>query len=303
MAGTVIVGDFHIGNQVSSRSDDYFCTCLAKLDQILRNFDEIIFLGDIFNTPTLPLEKIQVLFKMFKMWNRDVYTIIGNHDVYEMNTDLSKTALGLLEAVGVIKVLRDNETFELNHFHITALPLKFEDIKPLTSEVQGHNILLGHHFFGLNCSDSLTGEYVKENFKGFSHLILGHDHQSYEPTQAGDMRVLRPGSVLRNACTEYNMTRKPQYLYWNGETFVAVPLEGVKPAEEVFTKSAFNKTLQKEKAYLESLDNLLESQKNKVDFKTKKVRSLKKILEKLDIPRDSMDYLLRLHNRLMITLE
>lgn len=296
-----IVGDLHIGNQVNSRNDDYFGTCLEKLNQVLSENEEILFLGDFFNTPTLPIEKIQALYSLLKNWNRAVYAIRGNHDVYYMNNDLSKTALGLLALTGVVKIIDDNETVELKHYKVTALPLNFKDIAPISVESAGKNhILVGHHFYGLSCSDSLTTDYVRDNFKGFSHLILGHDHKSYEDELVGDIKIVRPGSALRNACTDYNMERTPYYLTWDGSNFTKKFFKA-EPAEKIFTKSAFAKTVQKEKQFLETLDALLESRKNKSDFKTNRVRSLKGIIQTLDIPEASMNYLVRLHERLNIT--
>ena len=81
-----IIGDIHIDSKVSSRKDDYFSTCLEKLEEVANNCKNIIILGDVFNRPTLTNDYFIRLYDFLRYRctckGNNFYTIIGNHDVY-----------------------------------------------------------------------------------------------------------------------------------------------------------------------------------------------------------------------------
>lgn len=297
MSKISIVGDVHIGNQVRSRKDDYFETCLLKLREVLSKSETVIFLGDLFNTPTLELYKIQrvaVLFLEFSHVKK--YTIVGNHDLYNMNlATLDKTALGLLQYFGLQILTPEDNGIEICGKTFDTLPLRFDEIKEKDVSPKS-DILLGHHFFNLPCEDSLNTNITAP----YKAIFLGHDHKEYEPFE----NVYRPGSLLRNAATEYNFNRIPCYLTLDENFNVErVPLTVAQDSSAVFTKESLNQEALKHRFFTEQIDNLIErysTQLKSVDRKTE--YSLKEAFQGLKPPKKCYEYLKSVYNIMGIGL-
>lgn len=199
-----IIGDVHINKFLGSRTDDYLEACINKLEQVLQNNDFVFCLGDMFHATTIDLESLSKVYTLFKSYRSttDIVTIIGNHDCYNMNENsLYRTSLGFLELLGVIKILRPNDYFEVGEgLCFKALPLNFKDIQPDKDEC----FFLGHHYYGLNCADSLSEDMLKEYYPNSLGFAFGHEHQPFPTIECNGVNIYRPGSLLRNAATDYN---------------------------------------------------------------------------------------------------
>lgn len=286
MSKVAIVGDLHIGNQVSTRTDDYFQTCLNKLKQVLENNDYIFVLGDFFHTPSIDNAKLFEIYSLLKEYpSREVYTILGNHDVYNMNeSTLYKTSLGILELVGAIKILKENDIVELGEgLAFESMPLNFKDLKKNCHDL----FFLGHHFYNLNCQDSLNSDMLKELYPNAKGFFFGHDHSYYEPIN----NVYRPGSLLRNANTDYNRIRKPVYYqitteeYGQGLPFREVPIQCL-DGKDVFVD---NKVTKKRERFIENLEKTIQLCSEKVNTETK--YSMIEILKEIKTPRKAYEYI------------
>ena len=293
-----IVGDVHIGNQVRSRKDDYFETCLLKLREIFSKSTNVIFLGDLFNTPTLELYKIQrvaTLFLEFSHVNK--YAIIGNHDVYNMNIQtLDRTALGLLSYFGLRILTPDDNGIEICGKTFDTLPLRFDDITDDATRTS--DILLGHHFFCLPCEDSLQTQYFHKS--SYKAIFLGHDHKEYEPQD----KVYRPGSLLRNAATEYNFSRKPCYLVLNEDfTVDRFDLTIAQNASEVFTDESFNQDAWRKRVFVEQIDTLINKYSGQLKVADKQSNySLLEAFKELKPPKKCYNYLKSVYNVMGLNL-
>lgn len=283
-----VVGDVHVGNQVSTRTDDYFETCKRKLRFIFENCDGVVFLGDIFNTPVIDTGKLFEICGLFMEYPKvEKYTILGNHDVYNMNeSTLYKTSLGLLELMGLITLIPPYQSIVLgNKLSISAMPLNFDEAINCPTPNRA-TIVLGHHFFGLNCSDSLSQEDLDRLYPDAKFIFLGHDHQPYEPVG----RVYRPGSLLRNAATDYNRIRKPTIYLLDTDNLKLSELEV--PAEEGCKIFIDNVIVKKREKLIESLDKALKLNTIQKANSTPE-NSMLSILKELKAPREVMDYLVQ----------
>lgn len=281
-----VVGDLHIAQGVSTRTDNYLETCLNKLRQVLEGADVVFCLGDFFNTPVVNTEIVSEVYSLLKEYpNTEVYTILGNHDVYNMNENsVYKTSLGLLELVGAIKILKENDIVELGEGLVfEAMPLNFKDLKKNCHDL----FFLGHHFYNLNCQDSLNDDMLKELYPNAEGFFFGHDHQYYEPTN----NVYRPGSLLRNANTDYNRVRKPIYYqitteeYKQGLPFREVPIQCL-DGKDVFVD---NMVIKKREKFIASLERTIQLCSEKVDTETK--YSMLEILKEIKTPRKAYEYI------------
>jgi DNA repair exonuclease SbcCD nuclease subunit len=274
-----VVGDTHIGNQVSTRSDNYFDTCLNKLRQIFEANEVVFFLGDIFNTPVIDTGKLFEVCSLFMEYPQvKKYTILGNHDVYNMNENtLFKTSLGMVVLMGLITLIQDSNV-EVGGLTFGAMTLNFKDRKPNSAD-----IILGHHFYNLNCSDSYSDEELNELYPKAKLIFLGHDHQHYEPSE----KVYRPGSLLRNASTEYNRTRKPVYYQLDTEanSLSKVKVEAL-DGNQVFID---NVAIKKRERFIENLERTIALCSEKATTESK--YSMLEILKEIKTPRRSMEYI------------
>ena len=296
------VGDIHIGNQVRSRIDDYFETCLNKLEQVFSANDIVVFLGDIFNTPAMELFKIQQVYTLFMKYSQvKKYAILGNHDVYNMNCNtLSKTTLGLFQMLECLDIVMEEPIEITTDMKICALPLKYEDVKP-NNAIDENTIVLGHHFFNLPVPDSLSPEKLEKYFPKVRFYFFGHDHQSYEPFNDGHITVLRPGSLLRNAATTYNFEKVVGYYRYDTDledvSFVSIDY---KPANEVFEKESLNRTNYKHMVYLDNLEKVIDSYSKQMNNCSKE--SLLSVLKELNTPEPCMQYIAEAHKVLGVEL-
>lgn len=281
----LVVGDVHIGNQVSTRIDDYFETCKRKLRFVFENCDIAVFLGDIFNTPVIDTGKLFEICGLFMEYpNVRKYTILGNHDLYNMNeSTLYKTSLGLLELMGLITLIPPYQSILVDDkLSLSAMPLNFSEVINCPTPNLA-TIVLGHHFFGLNCSDSLRQEDLDRLYPCAKFIFLGHDHQYYEPVG----RVYRPGSLLRNAATDYNRNRKPIVYAIDTDTLDLIGEIEI-PAEDGKAVFLDNAVVKKREKFMESLDKVLNLKP--IQSETSKA-SMLSILSELETPKNIMDYI------------
>lgn len=282
MTKIAVVGDVHISSGVSTRTDDYFSTCKNKLVQIFEKNDVVFFLGDIFDRPVIPTDKLYEICTLFMQYhNVRKYTILGNHDVFNMNEKtLFKTSLGLLNLLGLITVLKSNEVAELKdcNLRVGSMALNFSEVEPLDTD-----IVLGHHFYNLNCTDSFCKKDFDRLFPKAKYIFLGHDHEAYQPED----RVYRAGSLLRNAATEYNKKRKPVYYQLDSETgeLLIQPIIA-KEGKDIFVD---NIQLKKREKYIEDLNTMIAKYSEKIE--TNEKYSMVEILKEIKTPEKAMKYI------------
>ena len=292
-----IVGDLHIAPIPGNRIDDYFNVALDKISQIAEKNDKIIFLGDMFSRPKVDKHFENTLIDFLWQWktqDKEFLTIVGNHDVQsELETELSNSSLGTLAASrameiilpGIKKTFIDGDcTYSFN-----TVPVRFRDVKPFL-EKQHYNkddILLIHHEY-----ETGTHRLTYDDLKGLGcgMVFFGHDHC---PLPEGrimypELTVYRSGSLMRNIAIDYNYHRQIYYYVLENNK---VTCEAIKqqPAEDIFTIESYTRQNYYKKQFVEGIDTLIDKYKNNVSNQNK--FSMKSILEEINTPEKSIDYI------------
>ena len=281
-----IVGDVHIATSVSSRKDNYFETCMNKIKEVSENCKNVIFLGDIFNTPTIPnnyfIELYTTLNYLKTVNGNNFYSIVGNHDVYqEREESLNKTSLGLCDTLGIIKLILPDKPVTIDNFtfYSTYVNLKKakEDLKE--KKFNENDILLLHHYF----EDRYEGfKYEELKELGCKKIFFGHEHLPFEGfrKEYNEFTAYRCGSLLRNNAGTANLKRDIFYYIINDEDIVQIAkLDCMKKAEDVFTEKAFTQENLQKKQFLTDINDVIQKYTNNIS--TKNCFSIKNILEEL----------------------
>lgn len=254
MSKIIFVGDTHIvGISPSSRkesNEQYREVILNKLEFIRQTCinegaNICIIEGDVFNnntgiTNTFESE-IWLEFLKFKENNIQLYTIIGNHDMFFQNEQEFKgTYLYKAFLAGMIKHLD-----ELNIGPITIKGIDFKkdfiSISEL-NQIGSYNILVGHCFYENECfggigNENLTDEKCRT--LGYNAYVLGHDHTPYPEIDTGIYKVIRTGALMRGTSKTCNLYRKVNVACFDLLDFSWKEIEiPTKPGLEVFIEKA-----------------------------------------------------------------
>ena len=290
-----IVGDIHIDTKVSSRRDNYFETCLSKIEEVSNNCKNVIILGDVFNRPSLSFEYFSLLYShlsYLKSKNGSKFwAIIGNHDVYnELEESINKTALGLCFNVGLINLISVEGT-NIDGYNFYSSYVNLDKCKEHLSTLQLNNndILLLHQYF----EDSFPG-VTWQDIKniGCKNIFVGHEHTPFEKffKTLDDIKVYRCGSLLRNAATSSNLTRGIYYFVFdNLDDIKIASLESAKSACDVFTEKAVTQENLENKRFTKSIQEVIS--KYDVNVSNHVKFSLKTILSELNAPIECFQYL------------
>jgi len=299
------VGDPHLSDiPPRSRKDEYLMSILNKLDAIFLENDLVIVLGDLFDKRNLSNRGVIELVKMLKKHGfPPFYSIPGNHDVYNYNIHtLPKTTLGVLVAVGVVKLLNQ---LKVGNILIESLPFERDPEVPKATMLPDTEnvirVLVGHCFFegSFDPSFSITRSDVMGC--GYDFLVLGHDHNVYKPVKVGKTNVVRVSSLSRGTSHEFNLKRMPYYLQTTlpgtvGDGFFQQRDVSADLPEEVFREEAIEKgKLTNSVAFSSNLSELLKNFEHQTTLHKK--HSLKEILKRMKVPTAIIAYLQDVHER------
>ena len=129
--------DTHITNLTpSGRKDDFLNTQMKKMEEVILlskelKVDYVLHGGDFFDKPGATLKLGIEYSKIMREFDRPVFIIAGNHDIYGQNPDSVNTAmLGLLEAVDLVKLIKENDEIILREdglkVQISGSPYRFD---------------------------------------------------------------------------------------------------------------------------------------------------------------------------------
>lgn len=112
----LMISDCHIrSNSPEGRIDDFLKTQKEKWAFLLQTAKEekvdfILQAGDLFEKPHPPISLLVEYIQLFKQWKIPIYCVYGQHDLAMRSTDVNRTAIGLLNAIGSITLLTSEET-------------------------------------------------------------------------------------------------------------------------------------------------------------------------------------------------
>lgn len=288
-----IVGDLHIAPTPGKRIDNYFETGLNKIEQISKECDYVIFLGDIFTNPKVEEKYVYALINhlqyCYNAYRTRFATIVGNHDVVsEDENNLANSSLGILSISNALHVILPDNPLIIDNYSFATIPVKFKaaqqylpNIKPMNGY---HNVLLVHHEYGVG-----TASFTYEDFKdlGFNSVFLGHDHKPFDEGRIiyPEFTAYRSGSMMRNRADDYNFTRCLYYFVidtTNNENPVSCKVVQCQEAQKVFKIEALTKQDYKKEKFVQSLNEVIDKYKNNISVQTR--FSIKNILQELGAP-------------------
>lgn len=251
--------DTHIrGNNPKSRKDNFVDTLKEKLEELVRvsqecKVDYIFFGGDLFDRPDVSPSIVKEFIAYFMGFPQPIYAISGNHDVYGQNpSTINRTVLGILDAVGIVKLLSLDERVYLEkdgvRLQLTGCPYYYDvDVNRQGYIVDKVNcdyaINLVHGFlldrpFIEGIPYTLIDDICQKTSADIT--ICGHYHTGFGIKKIEGKYFINPGSLSRVSNVSSEMNRIPSYLMIDlGENIdiKLVKLKCAKPGDEVLDKT------------------------------------------------------------------
>ena len=270
----MFIGDVHLYSQCpGSRKDTNPAYPMYVLDKLTmcadicreRGVDKMIYLGDLFNSPSLSLGTyLGTCWNHLLGLNIEQQTITGNHEIpYYNEKSFEGTVLDITYKTGIVKHL---EKLELDN-DVVIHGLDFgKSFEPIEKDGKYH-ICVAHAFY----ENDFYGRGV-DNLKasdaaklGYDAYVLGHDHTPYAPVIENNYKVIRPGSLTRGTSKTCNLYRKVNVVIFDTifKTFEEVEVP-VKPGIEVFKERKFIEKQQEEINLDKIIHNLYAPEKNSI---------------------------------------
>lgn len=256
----IFVGDPHLrGTNPRNRIGSYRDDLKAKVAEIFQlavdhKVDAILTAGDTWDSPEVTLGVMFDIAELMDQAPVDVYTTIGNHDVYGYNLETYwRTSLRLLEKlVSRFYVVRDDRLL-FDDVQITFEPYSAQiDINQYGYSPQGaaanfpgvkihvaHGMLLDHK----PPFDRYT--LVHEVPTQADVILTGHEHTGFGIIKRRDGKVFcNPGALMRIKASHAEINRKPQVALVKvdkGQVAIElIPLKCAKPGEDILDRSAID---------------------------------------------------------------
>lgn len=205
----IITADWHLMEKERippCRVDDYWETQWEKVKEILSLQDTyecpILIAGDFFEHWKTSPRLLNHCIKILK--GRDIYSIIGNHDMPQHNIDLmDKSGLNTLFTAGSIHYLKNHIDWEGKRKY-----------KPLI--IKGKKVLFVHMMVWEGekpwpgCVDPEAGKALKL-FPDIDLLVTGHNHKTIVKRK-GERLLINPGSITRHKADQ--IKHQPCVFLW-----------------------------------------------------------------------------------------
>lgn len=226
--------DTHIrGTTPKNRKDVFVDTIEQKLIEITNiikenNVDFVLHGGDLFDRPDVSISiasKFAIILDQIKI---PFYLISGNHDIYGHNPDtVNRTMLGLLDVLGVVKLINKDEKIILEKddikVQLTGQPYVYDMDIPsnisyyILDEVQDNVNFSIHMVHGM----LLDKPFIKgipytlvDNIKStLADITLsGHYHAGFKTIKIDNKYFINPGSMVRITNSLNEINRMPQVI-------------------------------------------------------------------------------------------
>lgn len=203
---------------LSFRRDDFGNTILNKFQEIINvansHMIDIYCGGDFLDRPYITYPFLNRMFMMFRGLNTNFYLVLGNHDIVGRNLEsYERSALGILENTGVIKILKDPIVKE--GFKIQSIPFN-EDHQIGLYDNSERTIIISHNMI---VPDPVPFEHthpieITPRIQDKGSLVLsGHSHVPFDLTLPDGLRFINPGSLGRVSREPKEAERTPKFLF------------------------------------------------------------------------------------------
>lgn len=276
--------DTHIkGISPKNRKDSFIDTVEKKFTEISsiikqNNVDFVLHGGDLFDRPDISISIVSRFASILNDINVPIYLISGNHDIYGHNPDtVKRTMLGLMDVLGVIKLINSGEKAILEKdgikVQLTGQPYVYDIDSPnnidyyLLSEVPKdinfsihmvHGMLLDKPFV-----KGIPYTLVDDIKNTLADITLtGHYHAGFKTIEVDGKYFINPGSLVRitNSLNEINRIPKVILIELSDQINIKeIPLVSALPGEEVLDKKEIEKNIFKSERMLEFKQTIDES--------------------------------------------
>lgn len=283
-----IVYDLHANlHGPISRKDDYLQSCIEKLEFILENSENVLFLGDVFEKARSEDYVKNMLLSTFNKYPKvQIYTILGNHDVDKNNTEtLNNTSLGNLIFHRNVHLLTSDKIWNIAGMSIGVLD--YDIAKAKKQEFSNPvDIVVGHHAYEWKRDLSQGIEEEDIIRYGAQIAFFGHDHEPHPVKNVNGTRIFRCGSTMRTALRDYTSRHKPSFCKVSRGMVKIVEIPH-KPYEEIFRVEEKKEFKRCAKLVSEIKDFLAST-----EMKSSGNKSIEEVLTKdLKAPKAEIDYL------------
>lgn len=255
--------DTHIrGTNPRNRLDDFYETLAAKMNEAVDIADEygvdiVLHGGDWFDRPDASPAIVRDFAVIIKRFNRPIYTVAGNHDIYGHNPQtISRTMFGLLEGLDIIKLLDYNQKVFIEKDGIRVqltgssynTEIDGEDSRRcyVVKKEAGvdyavnivHGMLLDKPFI-----EGLRYTLIDDLADTEADITLaGHYHSGFGIVRRGTKYFVNPGSLARITASKAEIERMPEVaivdIGKNGIEVFPVMLKCALKGDEVLDRSA-----------------------------------------------------------------
>lgn len=233
------IGDIHLKPTYNSRLDDVKKTFENKISSIKKICEElkpdrIVCTGDWFedkNPYNCSPGFLAWALGLLTFLDTPIYSIVGNHDIRNNDIGTLRTQpLGVLISAGAIqRLFNEDGGYDYG-----------EDLLEKAKEPRSPGGLGVFHCYTSESGGSMFGNEIVYPLKlfgsfGYSHVLIGHDHQCYDLAKVRDTWVHRPGSLFRMRRDDVDLNRsiKVSYIDLGGGKPEYLPIEH-QPASKVF---------------------------------------------------------------------
>lgn len=252
--------DSHIrGTTPKNRKDNFYETLKNKFQEINDisqhlDVDYILHGGDWFDRPDISPSIVREFAVIVKGFNRPVYTVAGNHDIYGHNPDtIARTMLGLLEGTGILNLIGYDDEIILKKDGITVqLTGKAYNYEIDSEQYKKYYVIRKQE--GVDYAINIVHGMLLQNpfYEGIQYTLLddikdtqaditfaGHYHSGFGVQKIGPRYFINPGSIVRISSSLTEISRRPMVVYVKLDKEIhveTIELQTALPGDEVLDR-------------------------------------------------------------------
>lgn len=230
----IVIGDLHLQNKpprcYNVSNDEWMHLMERHLSTVCAEAISLevplLIAGDIFDTPNVSWEVVQLAMEKFSCVESGVYSIPGQHDLPSHDIDsVSNSAYGVLRWAGV-HFLRQS-TAELvgpspEKFMLHACPWDGKFSAERKSEYL--NVGIAHKYIwkddakytGAPDNDEVS-KWSESNCKGFDIVFVGDNHEPFVHEEEGKPTIVNMGSMMIRTFKQLREGYHPRYYVLDSE--------------------------------------------------------------------------------------
>ncbi|MGD2071883.1 MAG: metallophosphoesterase family protein [Candidatus Thorarchaeota archaeon] len=280
-----------------SRIDDYSCSWLMKIDEIIQishreKCESVIINGDVFDSYSISNVLIDEFIDRIESQSIIWYIVVGNHDLIGANWENSKAST-LAHIFRRSKKIRKLDTLQSKDWMIQGYHYYFGIEERINDEGLNHNlknqftIAIPHALLTVKPFFKNVSQVIAKDLQTNYDLILcGHLHTKFDKTIKGT-RFLNLSSIGRTAINEQH---QPEVAIISTETreIKKIELKSAKPVNEIFDLSKYEELKKQKKSIDEFIKDLNSAEWTQLDI----LGQIEKFAKENKFEKKIVDYIL-----------